>query len=332
MELKPPKGFASDQDHREKTATLLFTVITPCFNVAKVLPRYFNGIINQSFRPFECILINDGSTDNTGDVIEQWFDRLKDVEGLHARLYSQSNKGPFAAVNLGLAAASGEFIVFCDADDELMPQALAEFSRAFNYYPDADLIFTRYEICDWEGKVLEFGPNAPIPNPENVFESLLARGMFIKAGAFCFRRACLSLLPLGRLNEEYYGQNLEILLNVAAAGRVHFWDATTVRIHWNTNSRSRTETPQAVYRQVFDSKRTHLEAIRRYGCSRRTWRAFRLRFLSREAKYYYLTRNVPLLVWCFALSIWLGRPNFQIFRLIISAIREWVGDKLLSER
>lgn len=100
-----------------------FSVIVAAFNAASFIDRCIRSVLNQPFEDFELIIINDGSTDKTEDII---FILAEGDTRIH--YYYQRNKGISSARNLGLASAQGEWILFLDADDELLPNALSSFS------------------------------------------------------------------------------------------------------------------------------------------------------------------------------------------------------------
>lgn len=95
------------------------SIIVPVWNTGKSIERMIDSILKQSFRDFELILIDDGSTDNTPEV-------LKKIKASDDRVvvYSKINGGPSSARNLGVNNSSGKYIQFYDADDEVAPGAL----------------------------------------------------------------------------------------------------------------------------------------------------------------------------------------------------------------
>ena len=97
----------------------LISIIIPCWNISKFLSDCFKGLDNQTYKNFEVIFIDDGSTDDTLNVLEEY---CKDKENCH--VFSQKNQGPSAARNNGISHANGEFIYFCDADDMIAPNIL----------------------------------------------------------------------------------------------------------------------------------------------------------------------------------------------------------------
>ena len=94
----------------------LITVIVPVYNILEYLPRCVRSITAQSYRNLEILLVDDGSTDGTGDLCE----RLAEEDG-RIRVFHKENGGTSAARNLGLAHASGEYVGFVDSDDYIEP-------------------------------------------------------------------------------------------------------------------------------------------------------------------------------------------------------------------
>ncbi len=92
----------------------LLSVIMPVYNSEKYLSQAIECVINQSYQNWELLLINDGSTDNSGSICSEY--KSKDTR---IRLLTQENQGSQVARNYGLMQASGELISFIDSDDLL---------------------------------------------------------------------------------------------------------------------------------------------------------------------------------------------------------------------
>lgn len=89
-----------------------FSIIIPVYNVSAFLEDCLNSIIQQTYNNFEIICINDGSTDNSLEILEKFAQKDKRI-----KIFTQKNQGVSVARNLGLDKAKGEYILFCDADD-----------------------------------------------------------------------------------------------------------------------------------------------------------------------------------------------------------------------
>lgn len=100
--------------------TPLISVVVPAYNVEKYLTACLNSILSQTFTDFEIIVINDGSTDRTPQVLEQYSSNSQ------IRIHHQENSGPSVARNQGLILSKGQYICFIDGDDDIAPNFLEE--------------------------------------------------------------------------------------------------------------------------------------------------------------------------------------------------------------
>jgi len=119
----------------EAIAAPLVSVIVPVFNGEDVIGRALDSVFGQSFdRAFEVIIVNDGSTDATCQVLGAYQARI--------RMFHQPNAGPARSRNVGAALARGMYLAFLDADDCWLPQKLAMSVEALERRPDSVLAFT----------------------------------------------------------------------------------------------------------------------------------------------------------------------------------------------
>lgn len=115
-----------------------FSIIIPVYNAEKCLSRCLDSIICQSYTDFEVVLINDGSSDNSGIICDDY--KKKDNR---FKVFHKENGGVSSARNMGLAYATGEWIVFVDADDEVESNYLEKFLG----YEDYDIIQGGSKVC-----------------------------------------------------------------------------------------------------------------------------------------------------------------------------------------
>lgn len=97
----------------------MISIITPVYNKEKHLKKTIESILNQTEKDFELILINDGSTDNSLNIIKEYKEKDPRI-----KLFDQTNKGVSTARNVGINHAKGEYITFFDADDSMYEEAL----------------------------------------------------------------------------------------------------------------------------------------------------------------------------------------------------------------
>lgn len=118
-----------------------FSVIIPLYNKAPYVKKALESVCAQTYRDYEIIVINDGSTDNSAIIVEEY---LNGVEGISYKILSQRNAGVSAARNNGVAQASGDYIAFLDADDWWNPTFLERMAQLIQDYPEAGLYASNY--------------------------------------------------------------------------------------------------------------------------------------------------------------------------------------------
>lgn len=120
------------------------SVIVPVYNTEIHLCRCIDSILSQTYTDFEVLLVDDGSTDKSGDICDEYAKADKRVRTFHER-----NRGVSAARNCGLDNAKGEWITFCDSDDMLVATAFMTFmdKTALN----VDIIKSGYQVLDENG-------------------------------------------------------------------------------------------------------------------------------------------------------------------------------------
>lgn len=114
------------------------SIIVPCYNQAKFLDECLHSVINQTYNNWECILINDGSTDDTEIIAKKWTE--KDVR---FKYFYKENGGLSSARNAGLKIANGEWIQFLDCDDLLESE---KFEKSFSDDLNYDIILSEFKI------------------------------------------------------------------------------------------------------------------------------------------------------------------------------------------
>ncbi|RZK16460.1 MAG: glycosyltransferase family 2 protein [Flavobacterium sp.] len=145
----------------------LVTIIIPCYNQAIFLNDSVGCIINQTYSNWECIIINDGSRDDTGEVAKQFAkhdNRIKYIE--------KENGGLASARNAGLKNATGEYIQFLDADDIIENEKLALSVEAFNKNPENNFVISDFVMHHmYESKFIL--PKVNLSNMNLTFDYLL---------------------------------------------------------------------------------------------------------------------------------------------------------------
>ena len=121
-----------------------FSIIIPLYNKQAYVRKAIESVIAQTYKDFECIIVDDGSTDNSAAVCEEFSNSLTLSLSNPFRLIKQANAGVAAARNNGVAKSKGEYVCFLDADDWWKPNFLEEMDRLIKEYPEAGLFATNY--------------------------------------------------------------------------------------------------------------------------------------------------------------------------------------------
>ncbi len=127
------------------------SVIIPTYNYGRFLRDAIDSALAQTYRPIEVIVVDDGSTDDTPQVLATYGERI--------RVIRQDNRGVGAARNSGAAAARGEYLAFLDSDDILKPQSLEREIARFVADPSLGLVHCAAESVDGDGKLLSVSLN-----------------------------------------------------------------------------------------------------------------------------------------------------------------------------
>lgn len=120
----------------------LISVIVPCYNQAQYLPETLDSVIAQTYVNWECIIVNDGSTDNTAEIAQRYC-----AKDSRFRYVEKKNGGLSSARNVGLEEAKGDYIQFLDSDDLLSENKFKQqLEVALN--SGADVVVSRYDMYD----------------------------------------------------------------------------------------------------------------------------------------------------------------------------------------
>ena len=167
------------------------SVILPVYNVEKYLRQCLDTIIGQTLREIEILCVDDGSTDNSARILEEYAQKDQRI-----KIYTQKNAGAGAARNLGLRHASGKYLSFLDSDDFFEPDMLEEAYRQAERY-EAEMVVFRsnqyltekdeYKETPWTLRKQELPPYAPFGHrqmTDNIFKVFVGWAwdkLFLKA-------------------------------------------------------------------------------------------------------------------------------------------------------
>ena len=193
----------------------LVSVIVPCYNMEDKIERLMNSLLNQTYSNLEIIFVNDGSIDNTENVLMKYKQRLLD-KGYEVLIITQKNQGLGAAINAGLALFKGEFFCWPDADDYLEPDSIKLRAEILEQNPEiavvsSDAYLRKNESIEKvNGKLSDFYPES---SEKKQFQLLLNERSFFCSGCHMVRaRMFFEVNPQRVIYPARRGQNWQLLL------------------------------------------------------------------------------------------------------------------------
>jgi len=203
------------------------SVVMSVYNGERYLVQAIDSILNQTFADFEFIIINDGSTDGSADILRAYDDpRLRIIE--------QANVGLTRSLNRGIALAQGEYIARMDDDDISLPERLARQVAFLNTRPEIGVVGSACRIID-ELNGREWVQRVPLSDEE--LSRALIRGNPVVHTSVMMRKSVLR--AVGGYNEAYpYSQDYELWVRLATHTRLANLPEVLVvhRHHWGTVS------------------------------------------------------------------------------------------------
>jgi len=183
------------------------SVVVPSYNSASYLREALESAIRQEPPPHEVIVRDGGSNDGSVEILESLGDRV--------RWRSEPDGGQAQALNMAIADATGDVVVWLNADDLLLPGAFSAVERAFAEHPDADFVYGNYDMIRADGSVMRRFESSRY-DAARVF----THGCYVFSGAMFLRRDLLD--RVGPFDERLQAcMDLDYLLRIGDARTVH---------------------------------------------------------------------------------------------------------------
>ena len=209
-----------------------FSVVVPLYNKERSVGRAVNSVLSQSFSSFELIIVDDGSSDSSAEVVSSFKDpRLKMLE--------QPNMGPSAARNSGCKSANAAYVCFLDADDKWDASFLETMAVLIEKAPEAGMYSVKYRVVDEDGHTFHHASNYPngyLGYIEDFYKAYSARGL-INSSSVCMKRD--SLFAIGGFPEHArIGEDIYTWLRLADVNRVAYANVECVTIFRDAENRA----------------------------------------------------------------------------------------------
>jgi len=189
------------------------SVIIPAYNQAKYLRDAIDSVLNQTFQDLELIIVDDGSTDETRDIVSSYN---------HNKItyIYQENQGLSSARNTGIKSSNGSYLAFLDSDDLFLPNIIEDQIIALHNQPTLKVVLCGWNYIDEHGSVIiSVIPWEKYPNPD--LESLLIGMPYVPTGTL-FRRDCFE--GIGLFDETLTGgEDWDLFIRLASTNNLMAW-------------------------------------------------------------------------------------------------------------
>ena len=195
------------------------SVIIPTYNFEKLIGETVSSVLAQNYDNIEVIVIDDGSTDHTKEVLNRFGDQIKYIY--------QNNQGESTARNCGIRQAQGQYLIFLDADDLLAPQTIQKSVDALTANPGYKVVFGQQDTFTVkESKKIRFNTTKAFHSGDQFPQ--IVRGISLIPGQFLLDRACLE--EIGNFAEDLmFGEDWEFLLRLSK--NYHFFYIPEIFAH-----------------------------------------------------------------------------------------------------
>ena len=192
----------------------LVSIITPGYNCGAVVHRLLDSILAQTWQNIEFIFVNDGSTDNTAEVLDSYREKFA-ARGIDFKIITQENRGLGGAIQTGLKAFCGDYLCWPDADDYLEQDSIAVRAEYLEQHPEYGCVMGQASVRrvpDLE-QVELLGNDVAFESFPDHFENMLHRNVVYCCGCYMVRTSdFLKINPEREIYPSRHGQNLQILL------------------------------------------------------------------------------------------------------------------------
>lgn len=243
------------------------TIIVPCYNVAKTLPRFLDSVLKQTYQNIQLIAVNDGSTDDTEKILKKYSKKFlqRNMEFLYL---FQENQGLGGAINTGLKYIKGDFLCWADPDDFYMETSIEERVKILVEYTEYDIVSSDAYYFN------EDNLNMPIQRAtdglEHKYETDQFEYLIFEKSHFCPGCHMLRMSAFNKVNprHEIYparrGQNWQLLLPMYYCYKRYYLDKPLYAYIIYSNSMSHgDDNEEKMVKRLSEHEKILLETLKR---------------------------------------------------------------------
>lgn len=283
----------------------LVSVILPTYNYAQFLPESVGSILLQTYKSYEILVVDDGSTDNTKEVLSPFMQKIKYIK-------LEQNRGLPIARNIGIQSAQGKYIAFLDADDLWLPEKLQTDVNYFDQHPEVSMVYSRHINIDEKGYTLSSNRKKRLPSG-NIFIQLFSEQNFIISSSVVVRRDVFA--TTGLFDERLFNcQDWDMWLRIAFYFKVAGINKPLVKYRHNPRSLSKNRDNVLKYQKLVIDKTYNTFNDKEFGISEKLYKKRLASHYAKTGRYYLRIGNKTLANENFRLSLKYDPLNFRTIR------------------
>lgn len=232
------------------------SILIPCYNGERLLHNSLDSILAQTYRNLQILFVNDGSTDNTETAAKVYETAFQNA-GMEFLLYNKENGGAASAINVALRHYDGDYVMWLDSDDILLPQSIEKMLEFLENNP-------QYDYCMGEGVVVQENAydhalwklaRIPVENEtKDIMMTELLRGensVYGPGTVMCKKQLVKTAIPAEGIYESRQGQNWQLLIPITYYGNRGYMKETLFKCveHEDSHSRMKRDCANLIQRE-----------------------------------------------------------------------------------
>jgi glycosyltransferase involved in cell wall biosynthesis len=290
-----------------------FSVVIPLYNKESYISKTLNTVLNQSFKDFEVIIVNDGSTDQSVSVIDTYTDK-------RIKLIHQINQGVSVARNTAITASTGMYIATLDADDIWKPNHLEALKKCIDTFKNAVLFCNNYEIKRRDGFITKAKFNFEYYSDcllvDNFFEANIIN-YIPHSSSVAFKKD--TFFKIGAYNTQLRtGQDIDLWIRFGLHGAIAFNPVVTMLYNFfdpNSLSNSKLNDNRLLLISQYTTEEQTNPSLKRYMDIKRYALAIRYKFNNEDKKATFLINEINVNNLNFKQRLILNCPKILLIKL-----------------
>jgi len=252
----------------------LASILIPAFNAQETIVATLDSVAKQTYRPVEVILINDGSTDQTDSLIQNWIKSIGQQAGMTVHYFRQANEGLLACRNRSTLESRGELIQYLDADDLLHPDKLKAAVAVMEQDLSMDVVISRTLKFKQDQDIVECLRASPVVQPWSNRETgapTIARAFWFTPGPVFRRRAVAAAGPFPP-DVDPVAEEMEFHARIKCTAKNLFYLPEILAFHRIEHSSQLTRQLPRLYQGKVDGARWVVKTMEEFGIAdRKEW-------------------------------------------------------------